>query len=127
MIDLRDDPVVDLEALATLRLRCEFSAKPVDFLARMLEGSRWVVHAHDGDRLVGFARALSDGVATAYLNSVMVDPDYRRRSIGRAMLERLMHGREDIKFVLHTRPDAAAFYAALGFRDATEMMVRDRR
>jgi ribosomal protein S18 acetylase RimI-like enzyme len=127
MIDLRDDASVDLEALASLRARCEFSAKPVDFLARVLEGSRWIVHAHDGDRLVGFARAISDGVATAYLSSVMVDPDHRRRGIGRAMLERLMHDRDDIKFVLHTRPDAAAFYTALGFRDATAMMVRDRR
>ena len=30
-------------------------------------------------------------------------------------------------FVLHSRQDAAAFYAAIGFVPATDMMVRDRR
>lgn len=109
MLDLRDDPDVDLAALATLRARCDFSAKPIDFLARFIAGSRWLVHAYADARLVGFARAISDGVSTAYLNSVMVDPDHRRRGIGRAMLA------------------AAAFYAALGFADASAMMVRDRR
>lgn len=127
MIELRDGLDVDLDALARLRSRCEFSAQPIERLARMLDGARWIVHAYDAKRLVGFARAISDGVATAYTSNVMVDPDYRRRGIGRAMIERLLAGRDDVKFVLHTRPEAAAFYAALGFTDAPAMMVRDRR
>ncbi|MEO8553983.1 MAG: GNAT family N-acetyltransferase [Kofleriaceae bacterium] len=117
MIDVREDSDIELAALA----------KPIEVLARLLAGSRWFVHAHDGPRLVGFARAITDGVATAYLSSVMVDPDYRRRGIGRTMIERLLASRDDVRFVLHTRPEAAAFYAALGFTDATAMMVRDRR
>lgn len=130
MIDVRDDPDVDLQAFARLRERSAFSFKPPDFLAAMIAGSRWIAHAYDpaaGDRLVGFARAISDGVATAYLSTVMVDPDYRRRGIGRALVQRLMHGRDDVKFVLHSRPDVVAFYAAIGFAPATDMMVRDRR
>ena len=127
MIELRDGSTIDLDALVALRARCEFSAKSTEFLGSQLAGTRWITHAYDGDRLIGFARAISDGVATAYLSSVMVDPDYRRRGIGRALLGRLMDGRTEIKFVLHTRSDAAAFYAALGFVDATAMMVRERR
>ena len=130
MIDVRDTPDVDLQAFARLRERCAFSVKPSDLLAAMITGSRWIAHAHDpaaDDQLVGFARAISDGVATAYLSTVMVDPDYRRRGIGRALVQRLMHGRDDIKFVLHSRPDVVAFYAAIGFAPATDMMVRDRR
>lgn len=130
MTDVRDSREVDLPAFARLRERCGFSAKPPEFLAAMIEGSRWIAHAHDatgGDRLVGFARAISDGVATAYLSTVMVDPDHRRRGVGRALVAQLMRGRDDIKFVLHTRPDAAAFYAALGFVPAADMLVRERR
>jgi ribosomal protein S18 acetylase RimI-like enzyme len=130
MIDVRDNPVVDFQAFARLRERCAFSLEPPDFLAATVAGSRWIAHAHDpaaDDRLVGFARAISDGVATAYLSTVMVDPDYRRRGIGRALVQRLMHGRDDVKFVLHSRPDGIAFYAAIGFVPATDMMVRDRR
>jgi ribosomal protein S18 acetylase RimI-like enzyme len=130
MIEVRDARDVDLPAFARLRERCGFSARPPAFLAAMVEGSRWIAHVHDpadGGRLVGFARAISDGVATAYLSTVMVDPDHRRRGIGRALVEHLMRGRDDLKFVLHTRPDAAAFYAALGFVPAADMLVRDRR
>jgi ribosomal protein S18 acetylase RimI-like enzyme len=127
VIDIRDDRALELPALAHLRSRCEFAPVAPDLLARQLDGSRWIVHAHDGARLIGFARAISDGAATAYLSSVMVDPDYRRRGVGRAMIEHLMRDRDAIKFVLHTRRDATAFYAALGFADAADMMVRERR
>jgi ribosomal protein S18 acetylase RimI-like enzyme len=127
VIDYRDDRHVDLAAFAMLRASCEFAAKDPDFLQCLIDGARWVVHAHSGERMVGFARAISDGVATGYISTVMVDPAYRRRGIARAMLERLMAGRDEIKFVLHTRSDAAALYAAVGFVPATDMLVRPRR
>jgi ribosomal protein S18 acetylase RimI-like enzyme len=126
VFELRDDPPIDLEALARLRARCEFADKPVEYLARQVEGARWIVHAYDGDRLVGFARAISDGVSSAFLSSVMVDPDHRRCGIGRAMVERLLAGRDGIKFVLHARQGAAGFWAATGFVEAADMRVRDR-
>jgi GNAT superfamily N-acetyltransferase len=127
VITYREDHDIDLDALAVLRAACEFAAKDRAFLAGQVCGARWLVHAYDGARLVGFCRAISDGVSNAYVSSVMVDPGYRRRGIGRAMLERLVYGHDHIKFTLHTRKDAAAFYAAVGFAPATDMMVRDRR
>lgn len=127
MFELRDDRTIDVAALVRLRARCEFADKPIEYVARQVEGSRWIVHAYVAERLVGFARAVSDGVSTAYLSSVMVDPDHRRRGIGRAMIERLLADRDGIKFVLHARQGAAAFYAATGFVEAADMHVRDRR
>ncbi len=127
MLELRDGPDVDLEQLGVLRTRCEFAALARDTLARQLAGARWVVHAHHDRRLVGIARVISDGVTSAYVSSVMVDPDHRRRGIGRAMIERLLAGHDGIKFVLHTRPEAAAFYATLGFTAAPDMLMRARR
>jgi ribosomal protein S18 acetylase RimI-like enzyme len=128
VIALREGPDVDVDALAALRASCDFSPLSHATLTAQLAGSRWIVHAYDGARLVGFARAISDGVTTGYVSSVMVDPAHRRRGIGRALMQRLMDGRDGIKLVLHTRRgDAAAFYAAVGFTDAHDMMVRDRR
>jgi ribosomal protein S18 acetylase RimI-like enzyme len=123
---LRDDRDVDLEALRTLRARCSFADKPIDYLRAQLDGSRWIVHAYADGQLVGFARAISDGISNAYLSSVMVDPSYQRRGIGRAMLAHLMKDRAGIRFVLHTRRDAAAFYTAVGFVEAADMMLRER-
>ena len=127
MIEYRENHDVDLTALKALRAVCDFANKDLDFLAQQLTGARWVVHAYDRTRLVGFCRAISDGVSNAYVSSVMVDPEYRRRGIGREMLARLTGGKDDIKFVLHTRREAAAFYVAVGFSPAIDVMIRDRR
>ena len=127
MIEYRESPDVDLDALAVLRAACEFAPVDREFLAQQVSGACWVVHAYDGARLVGFCRAISDGVSNAYVSSVMVDPEYRRRGIGREMLARLIGGRDGVKFVLHSRKDAIAFYAAVGFAPAIDMMSRDRR
>ncbi len=38
--------------------------------------------AFDGAKMVGFFRALSDGVSDAYLLDLIVDPNYRKQGIG---------------------------------------------
>jgi ribosomal protein S18 acetylase RimI-like enzyme len=125
MIAYQDKHEVDLDALGRLRDACAFATRTRAELARQLAGARWVVSAWDGARLVGFARAFSDGVTNAYVSSVMVDAEYRRRGIGRELLRRIVEGRETIRFVLHARRDAMPFYRALGFTDAPDMMWRD--
>lgn len=125
-IAYRETPDVDLGALRRLRAACDFADKGDDYLAHQVKGARWVIQAYDDARLIGFCRAISDGVSNAYISSVMVHPEYRRRGIGREMLTRLLAGKADIKFVLHTRQESAAFYAALGFAFSTDIMTRDR-
>jgi len=56
----------------------------------------------------------------------MVAPAYRRKGIGRAMIERIIGGRRRIRWVLHTRKDARDFYRAVGFEDAPDIIWRDR-
>jgi ribosomal protein S18 acetylase RimI-like enzyme len=124
----REGPPVDPAQLGALFLAVGFDRdRDAATLTAMVENARWVVSAWDGERLVGFARALSDGVSNAYVSTVAVHPDYQRRGIGRALMQRLLEGRDHVKFVLHTRPDAKKLYEACGFEDATEMMVRRRR
>ena len=45
--------------------------------ARMMQGSDRTVVAWDGERVVGFARALCDGVSNGYLSMVAVAEDQR--------------------------------------------------
>ncbi len=126
-ITYRDNKQIDLAALARLRGRCEFAAVSPTLLAQQVDGARYVASAHDGDRLVGFARAISDGATNGYISSVMVDPTYRRRGIARTMLERIMRDKPTIRWVLHTRKAASALYESLGFTPAEDMMWRQRK
>lgn len=123
-IEYREVHDVDLDAL---RLRVNFGAKSRDDVKAQVDGACWGVAAYDGKRSIGFARAISDGITNAYVGSVMVDPDYQRRGIGREIMRRIVGGRDHIRFVFHAQKDAMPFYRALGFTDAPDMMWRDRK
>jgi GNAT superfamily N-acetyltransferase len=79
------------------------------------EASRVVGVYHEG-RQVGFARAVTDGVAFVYLADVYVLPEHRGRGLGlelvREMVERGPFA--DRKWILHTE-DAHDLYRRLGF------------
>lgn len=75
-----------------------------------------VIAAYRGDALVGFARALSDGVGTGYLGDVFVLPDHRGNGLAQAMVAELVDNGPGVNFrwMLHTA-DAHGLYAKLGF------------
>lgn len=153
-----DDPrAVSVAQLAELRTRCDFAPRAGDELRGQLEGSRWIAAAFVGESLappelggaplssvpwdkagpeplrgspvlVGFARAISDGITNAYVSSVMVDAALRRRGVGRELMRRLMHGRPPVmRWVLHARADAIPFYRAIGFTPASDMFWARRQ
>lgn len=57
---------------------------------RILRGSSHVVLARDGEQVVGFINALSDGVLMAYLPLLEVLPEYRGRGIGGELVRRIV-------------------------------------
>ena len=95
-------------------------------LAQMVEGSCFVVAAYEGDELVGFARAISDGVFNAYISTVAVLPRSQRRGVGSEMIRRLLHDRDGITFALHA-PEAGRFYERFGFKASPHLYRRERR
>jgi ribosomal protein S18 acetylase RimI-like enzyme len=70
--------------------------------------------ARDASIVVGTARALSDGVCNAYIVDMWTHSSYRRRGIGRRMLDLLCADLEGQHVYLFT-DDQHAFYAACGF------------
>jgi len=100
-----------------------------DRLAQLVRGSLYVVSAWDGDRLVGFARGISDGATNAYISTVAVLPEYQKRGIGRKVIQRLVANRDGIQFVLHANERAYPFYLHLdlGFEPFDNVLVRRRK
>jgi mycothiol synthase len=80
--------------------------------------------AWDGDRLAGYAHLdVTDEVAGASAE-VVVDPAYRRKGVGRALVEAIVAETRDGRLRLWAHgghPAAGALAATLGFREAREL------
>src|ERR671939_974345 len=89
--------------------------RPRETVERLVREAQRVVGLYRGERLVGFCRAVTDGVAFAYLADVYVLPEFRGRGLGvelvREMVERGPYA--DRKWILHTE-DAHGLYARFG-------------
>jgi predicted GNAT family acetyltransferase len=114
--------VVDtLDAVDWPGLRADLLADDFDngrtpaALRRSFEGSEHVAIAWAGDRVVGTARLLSDGVCNAYVVDVWTLSSYRRQGIGARMMLLLVDAVPGQHVGLFT-DDMQDFYAAVGFR-----------
>jgi GNAT superfamily N-acetyltransferase len=82
------------------------------------------VGAWHGSSLVGFARAVTDGILRAYVEDVVVEPDWRDRGIGRALLAGLMEQLRPIPVVtLFCSPDLVRYYEASSFRRTRQVVM----
>lgn len=130
-IEYHDAHDIDLDQLAALFDAVGWQRRTADRvrLARLVSGSLWVVSAWEGDVLVGFARAISDGVFNAYISTVAVLPAYQKRGIGRELVRRLMEDRDGIQFVLHANERAYSFYLHIGldFQPFDNVLMRPRK
>jgi ribosomal protein S18 acetylase RimI-like enzyme len=88
-------------------------------LRRSFEQSRYVAFARDGDRVVGMARLLSDGVCNAFLVDVWTMSSYRRQGIASRMIRLLLDEVPGQHVGLQT-DDGQAFYRTLGFEHQPE-------
>jgi GNAT superfamily N-acetyltransferase len=85
------------------------------------------IGAWAGDELVAFARAISDGQFHAYIEDVVVHPDYCRCGIARRMLTRLIEALRHIETIsLFCAPDLVALYEQVGFRAHPRQVVMHR-
>jgi len=89
-------------------------------IPRLIGGSFAFVVAADkkSGRAVGMGRAISDGVSDAYIQDLVVLPEYRRRDLGTAMVSLLVARCREagISWIaLVAEPGSENFYVPLGF------------
>lgn len=88
-----------------------------DKLAEAMENYETVFTAWHGDRLVGLVSAMDDGVMTAYVHYLLVDPQYQGQGIGRRLVDYIKTVYVDyLRIVLVAYVDGTAFYEACGFK-----------
>jgi ribosomal protein S18 acetylase RimI-like enzyme len=82
-----------------------------------IANSKPVVTVKDGDRLIGFARATSDGIYRATIWDVAIHPDYQGAGLGRKLVETvLMHPHVNrVERVYLMTTNQQHFYERIGF------------
>lgn len=91
----------------------------------LLRGSDHVVLALDKGRVVGFITALSDGVLYTYISLLEVLPEHQGRGTGSELVRRLLGSLAGLYPIdVLCDPALQPFYARLGLRPATGMMLR---
>ncbi|WP_318672333.1 MULTISPECIES: GNAT family N-acetyltransferase [Paenibacillus] len=97
-------------------------------LIRLLANSTFIILAIDSDtkRMIGFINCLSDKVLTAYIPLLEVIPEYQGRGIGKELTARMLERLKGLYMVdLLCDPDVQEFYARLGMKKATGMLMRN--
>ena len=82
----------------------------------VLNSSCYGVYLEEEEKLVGFARVISDYATTYYLCDVVIDQDYRSRGLGTALVSYIesLPLYRGLRGVLITR-DAHSLYRKLGY------------
>jgi GNAT superfamily N-acetyltransferase len=127
-IDIRTDRERPIPPCAVRRLYDHVGwTRPAseEALAEVLKAGP-AVGAWDGDKLVGFVRALSDGYLVAYVEDVMVHEEYQRSGVGKKLMTRLLEEIGGVaKVNLFCEGPVVKFYEGSGF-DLTSYVLMQR-
>ena len=85
-------------------------------LAESFANSHSICLAYADDKLVGTARAISDGVCNAYVVDVWTHSGHRGHGVASAMMQHIIDACPGQHIYLFT-DTAVAFYKKLGFRE----------
>tara|TARA_R110000868_G_scaffold242548_1_gene498068 strand:+ start:37177 stop:37596 length:420 start_codon:yes stop_codon:yes gene_type:complete len=97
-----------------------------DVFRQLLESSYKVVLALDGEKLVGFITAISDGVLSAYIPFLEVLPQYQSQGIGAELVKRMQGQLSHLYMVdLLCDQELVGYYEKQGMQPATGAMLRN--
>ena len=126
-----DKSKVDVEQLQRLFTITAFWARSRNMadLEIAIANSNPVVTVWDSDRLIGFARATSDGIYRAAIWDVIVDPGYQGMGLGRKLVQTVLAHPlvSKVERIYLTTTHKQSFYERIGFEhnETTTMVLHN--
>lgn len=115
---------INWDAAAEIFLKAYGREKDAKKMMMAFNNSMFKCFLFDDQALIGFGRALADGVFAAYIADIALDPAYQGKGYGKAIVKELMHMTKDHKkVILYANPGKEEFYGKLGFKKMNTAMA----
>jgi len=105
-------------------------SRSIEDLEIAVANSDPVVSLWDGQKLIGFARATSDGIYRAGIWDVIIHPDYQGRGLGSKLVETVLsHPKmQRVERIYLTTTHQQHFYEKIGFQQnsSTTMVLNNK-
>ncbi|MBP7518475.1 MAG: GNAT family N-acetyltransferase [Desulfobulbus sp.] len=125
-IDIRTDSnTVDWRQVAATLKEVGMGHHAPEVHEQAFAASHTTVFAWQGEALIGFGRAISDGICHAALYDVAVRPAFQGQGIGTRIVAAILAGLPPTcTVILFASPGKEPFYRTLGFRRMLTGMAR---
>lgn len=98
-----------------------------DVHKKAFEASQATVFVYHADQLIGFGRAISDGVYQAAIYDCAVLPEFQGKGIGTIIMKHILPRISQCNAILYASPGKEGFYQTLGFRKMKTGMALFKR
>ena len=127
-VEYKDTHDFSRDELERLFLSVEWSSGHYpDKLVIAMKNYDTVYSAWDGEKLIGMICAMDDGIMTAYIHYLLVDPEHQGQNIGRTLVEMAReHYRNYLRIALIAYDKELSFYEKCGFEksmDSSPMFI----
>jgi ribosomal protein S18 acetylase RimI-like enzyme len=106
---------IDWSKVAELLSYFGLSELDAETQQKVFERSYAVVFLFDNEELIGFGRAISDGICQAAIYNIALDEKYHGKGLGKEIINQLISQVKECNIILYTHPNTVNFYEKLGF------------